>query len=67
VVRHPWEIGRGEVSVRREVDEPKGNHKLSDLQSGDPFLPPDFDSPCALEVIPIHNDVDEKVERNYSP
>ena len=41
--------------------------KLCNLQSCNPFLPPDPDSPCALEVVPIHDDVDREVESNGNP
>jgi hypothetical protein len=45
----------------------ESDHKLHDLQTGNPFLPPDSDSPRALKVIPVHDNVDKQVEGNHSP
>jgi len=64
---HPWEIGGGEVGVGREVDEAKINDELDDLETSDPFLPPDLDATRALEVVPVHDNVNHKVERNWDP
>lgn len=37
------------------------------MESGDPFLPPDADAAGALEVVPIHEDVDHEVESDGDP
>jgi hypothetical protein len=39
----------------------KINHKLDDLQTSDPLLPPDADSTSTLEVVPVHNNMDHQV------
>jgi hypothetical protein len=66
-VRHPGEVGRGEVGVRGEVDEAKINDELDDLETGNPLLPPDTDTTSALEVVPVHNDVNEEVQDDGNP
>jgi hypothetical protein len=43
------------------------NHKLDNLKTGDPFLPPDADTTRALEVVPVHNNVNHQVESNWDP
>ena len=40
---------------------------MDDLQTGDPFLPPNPDASGALEVIPVHDDMDQQVEVNHDP
>lgn len=42
-------------------------HKLHNLHDGDVLLPPDLDAPRALEVVPVHDDVDAEVQRNGDP
>lgn len=37
----------------------KVNDKLDDLETGDPLLPPDADPTGTLEVVPVHDDVDQ--------
>jgi hypothetical protein len=37
------------------------------LESGNPLLPPDADAARALEVVPVHDDVDRQVERDGHP
>jgi len=64
---HPLEVGGSEVGVRCEVDEAKVNNELDNLKTSDPFLPPDADSTCALEVVPVHNNVNHQVESNWDP
>lgn len=61
------EVGRGEVVVGGEVDEAEVDDELDDLQTGDPFLPPDADATRGLEVVPVHDDVDHEVERDGDP
>lgn len=45
-----------------EVDD-----ELSDLQACDVLLPPDLDATSALEVVPVHDDMDRQVEGNDGP
>jgi len=45
----------------------KVNDELQDLQTGDPFLPPDADATGALEVVPVHHNVNEKVDGDGNP
>ncbi|KAI6755183.1 hypothetical protein HG531_004289 [Fusarium graminearum] len=66
-IGHPLEVGRGEVGVRGEVDESEINDELDDLETGNPFLPPNTDTTSALEVVPVHDDVDEEVQDNGNP
>ena len=54
--------GREKERVNTEV-----NNKLHNLKSGDPLLPPDLDATRALEVVPVHEDVNHKVECNRDP
>jgi hypothetical protein len=43
------------------------NDELDDLETGDPLLPPDADATGALEVVPVHDDVDHQVEGDRDP
>ena len=45
----------------------KVNDKLRDLETSNPFLPPDSNSTCALEVVPVHHDVHQKVKTDGDP
>jgi len=45
----------------------KVNDELDDLETGDPLLPPDADAASALEVVPVHDNVDHQVEGNWNP
>lgn len=40
---------------------------MDDLEASDPFLPPNADSAGALEVVPVHHNVDGEVESNRNP
>jgi hypothetical protein len=51
--------GSGE---RTEIDD-----ELDDLKAGDPLLPPDTDATGALEVVPVHDDVNGEVEGDGNP
>ena len=65
--REVGEIRGGEVGVAREVDEAEVDDELDDLQHGDVLLPPDADAARGLEVVPVHDDVDEEVEGDGDP
>lgn len=43
------------------------NDKLDDLQTGDPFLPPDANATCRLKVVPVHDHVHHEIETNDGP
>lgn len=45
----------------------KIDNELDDLKTGDPFLPPDTDATGALEVVPVHDNVDQKVNGDRNP
>lgn len=52
-------IGRNR---RTKVDD-----ELNDLQTSNPFLPPAADATGALEVVPVHDHVDQQVQRDDNP
>jgi len=54
------------LRVRCKVDEAEVDDELDDLDSCDPFLPPDADSTRSLEVVPVHDDVDSQIEGNWN-
>jgi len=56
-VWEPVPVSGGEVSPGCEVDEAEVNDELDDLHDGDVALPPDTDATRALEVVPVHDDV----------
>jgi hypothetical protein len=43
------------------------NDKLDDLKTGNPFLPPDSDAARALEIVPVHDNVDHQVQGDHGP
>lgn len=45
----------------------KVNDELCDLESGDPFFPPDADASRSLEVIPVHNDMYSQIQGDRYP
>lgn len=67
VVREVGEVRRGEVGPAGKVDEAEVDNKLNDLETGDPFLPPDTDAAGALEVVPVHHNVNHEVESDRNP
>jgi hypothetical protein len=48
----------GESKIRETVRHTNVNDKLDDLAPRDPFLPPDTHATSALEVVPVHDDMD---------
>jgi len=66
-VREVREVGAGEVGPGGEVDEAEVDDELQDLELGDVLFPPDADAARGLEVVPVHDDVDEEVERDGHP
>ena len=55
------------TSIRESCLLTKVNDKLNDLQTSDPLLPPDTDATGALEVVPVHDDVNGEVEGDGNP
>ena len=53
-------MGRGVVFT--EIDE-----ELDYLKPSNPLLPPDADAARALEVVPVHEDVDRQVKSYRDP
>jgi hypothetical protein len=43
------------------------NDELRDLKTRDPFFPRNADAARALEVVPVHDDVHEQVQRDGHP
>ena len=43
------------------------DNELKDLKPCDPFFPPDADPAGALEVVPLHEHVDEQVQSDGYP
>jgi hypothetical protein len=59
-------MGGGGKRVRCKVDEEEVDDELDDLDSCDPFFPPDSDSTGGLEVVPVHDDVNGQIEGNWN-
>ncbi|KAH3664075.1 hypothetical protein OGAPHI_004789 [Ogataea philodendri] len=51
----------GEINKREIKDE------LQNLESGDPFFPPDADSSGCQEVVPVHDHVNKQVQGDGNP
>ena len=45
----------------------KVKNELSNLEASDPLLPPDTNAACCLKVVPVHDNVDRKIESNWNP
>ena len=43
------------------------NDELCDLESSDPFFPPDTDASRSLKVIPVHDHMYSQVQGNRHP
>ena len=43
------------------------NDELHNLQHGDVLLPPNTDTASTLEVVPVHDNVDEQVDGDGNP
>ena len=43
------------------------NHELRNLQSRDPLLPPNTDTPCCLEIVPVHDHMHSQIKRDRDP
>lgn len=62
-----WEVLPSVVGVGGKVNEDQVQHKLDDLESGDPLLPPHLDATRTQEVVPVHDDMDSQVQRDRDP
>lgn len=51
----------------QEFELTKIDDELHDLKAGNPLLPPDLDTPSALEVVPVHDYMDSQVEGDDDP
>jgi hypothetical protein len=40
---------------------------LGDLESGDPFLPPDANTTGALEIVPVHHNMNQEIQGDWDP
>jgi len=56
-------LGKGTLGGRHT----KVNDELNDLENSDVLLPPDANATGALEVVPVHNDVDHEVQCDWDP
>lgn len=52
---------------KREKKHTESNHKLEDLNDSNVLFPPDFNTTCTLEIVPVHDDVNSQVERDWNP
>lgn len=43
------------------------NDELSNLEPGDPFLPPNANATGALEIVPVHDNMDQEVKGDRDP
>ena len=43
------------------------DHELQDLKSGDPLLPPNANATRTLEIVPIHDHVNQQVQVDDDP
>lgn len=66
-MRQRWEVSVGVVGVGSKVDENQVDEELDDLESGDPFFPPDSDTSGTQEIVPVHDNVDSQVQGNWNP
>jgi hypothetical protein len=55
------------ATIETEVKHTEINDELKDLHDCDVLLPPDADSTSRLEVVPVHDNVNHQVERDWYP
>jgi len=53
--------------VKRQQGLTKVQNKLDDLESSDPLFPRHADAPRALEVVPVHHDMDHEIQGDGDP
>ncbi|KAH3677460.1 hypothetical protein OGATHE_000934 [Ogataea polymorpha] len=70
-VTHGWEnTTKVVVCIERvgsKVNKDQIDQKLNDLESCNPFFPPDFDTPGSEEVVPVHQDMHCQVQGDWNP
>lgn len=82
-IGEPRPVGAGEVGPGGKVDEAcvpvsgvgsvlRARHteiedELHNLHDGDVLLPPDLDATSALEIVPVHDNVDGEIEGDNHP
>lgn len=49
------------------MERTKIENELDDLHDGDVLLPPDADAAGTLEVVPVHDNVNTQVKRDWHP
>lgn len=50
-----------------KVNKAQVQNKLDNLETGDPFLPPDANASSSQKVVPVHNDVNTQVQGDWDP
>lgn len=45
----------------------KIDDELDNLEPGNPLLPPDANSTCGLEIVPVHDNVNAQVQGDGNP
>lgn len=60
-------IGGCKVGVGGKVDKAQINDKLDDLRARHPLLPPHAYSAGGEEIVPVHDDMHGKIERDGHP
>lgn len=67
-VNEAWESSVSHsTAITRMEKLTKIQHELDNLHHSDVLLPPDSDTASALEVVPVHDDVDHEVQGNDDP
>lgn len=61
------EVVEDDLLVGSEINETEVQNELDDLETSNPFLPPNADTSCSQEVVPVHNDVHTEVEHDRHP
>ena len=58
--------GEGKVRVGCVINKDEIDYELNDLDSCNPFFPPNPDATGCLEVVPVHDDMDCQVEGDWN-
>lgn len=57
----------GDLLISSKVNKAKIKNELDDLETGDPFFPPNTDTEGGKEVIPVHHHMDTQVQADWHP
>ena len=60
-------VSAGKVVVGSKIDKSEVEDELHNLQHCNVLFPPNPDASRGLEVIPVHDDVDEEIEGDRDP